>query len=97
MSMFVFAVFLIGALFGMRFKVFVLIPAVAVVVSTIAWFGTLHGEGIYATLIWVALAWGALQIGYFCGIVMRYNTAQARTKRKASPEVNQPTRASWHS
>jgi hypothetical protein len=94
--MFVFVVFLAGALLGMRFKVLALIPAVGVVVTAVAWFGTLHGDSISGMLMSIALAWGGLQIGYFCGIVVRYRAAQARLRslRKTPPEARQPTRAS---
>jgi hypothetical protein len=94
MAILVLFVFLVGTFFGMRFKVLILIPAFALGVVAVAFAGFLLKDSISGILLRAVLAWGALQLGYFCGLAMRHWIAFARHQSKVSIPGNQPTRAS---
>lgn len=87
-------VFLVGALFGMRFKILILIPAVGIGVIAVTFAGILLKDSISSILLRAVLIWGVLQLGYFCSLAMRYGIAFARHQSKVSIPGNQPTRAS---
>jgi hypothetical protein len=71
---------LTGAVLGMRFRVFVLLPAIAVTVASILAIevATTHTAGRAAIVAAAAIA--ALQIGYLCGVGVRYALALARLR-----------------
>jgi hypothetical protein len=79
MSMLIVSVFLIGAALGVRFKVLILIPAIGLAFIAILAGGIARSDSASAILIAFVLASICLQIGYFCGIVMQYWLAMART------------------
>jgi hypothetical protein len=81
MSMLILLVFLLGAVLGMRFKVLILIPAIASVMIAILAGGVARGDSVSAILIAVVLASICLQIGYLSGIATRYGIALARAGR----------------
>jgi hypothetical protein len=58
---------LIGALLGLRFKVFILVPAVAISSVTILGVGVARSDSIWLTLLAAALTVTALQVGYLSG------------------------------
>jgi hypothetical protein len=78
MFMFAIFVFLTGSLLGMRFKVLVLIPGIAIIESVLFWAGSRQGESAIALLIPAAIAWGGLELGYFCGSMARYRLQAQR-------------------
>jgi hypothetical protein len=86
MSMLVLLVFLTGAVLGMKFKVFVLAPAMGL--AAIAGFATgmIRGDSLHAILLACTLTLIALQMGYLGGILTRYAMTLARnsSRRKAS-------------
>lgn len=84
--------FLVGVLFGMRFKVLILIPAAAIGVIAIVCAGILLKDSISGILFRAVPAWAVLQFGYLCGLAMRYSVAFARRPSKVSIQGNQPTR-----
>jgi hypothetical protein len=86
---------LTGAVLGMRFRVFVLLPAIAVTVASILAIevATSHTAGRAAIVAAVATA--TLQIGYLCGV--RYALVFARLRAlqdrsQAPARVPQPAR-----
>jgi hypothetical protein len=82
---------LTGAVLGMRFRVFVLLPAIAVTAASIlaSEVATSHTPGRAAFVAAVAIA--TLQIGYLCGVV-RYALVFARL-RALQDRSQAPTRA----
>ena len=62
---------LIGAVFGLRFKITILFPAIGLVFLGTAVFGIRGGHPIGSLLPIMALEGCALQIGYLAGIVAR--------------------------
>jgi hypothetical protein len=89
MWMLILLAFLLGAVLGMRFKVFVLIPATGFALIAIFATSTARGNSLSGTLIAAVLASSCLQIGYLLGIIARYSVALARAgrTRKASIEA----------
>jgi len=81
MSMLILLVFLLGAVLGMRFKVLILIPAIAFALIAILVGGVARGDSVSAILVAVVLASICLQIGYLSGIATRYSIALARAGR----------------
>jgi hypothetical protein len=73
---------LLGALLGTRFKVFVLIPAIAVALIVILAYGMACGTGPSGILIAIAVASSCLQIGYIFSIMARYGTKLPRAGRR---------------
>ncbi len=63
---------LLGAVLGQRFKVLVLIPAMAILLPLVAGAGVVW-TGQYAQIaIAVTLAAASLQVGYLAGIALRH-------------------------
>jgi hypothetical protein len=93
---FILFVFLTGVLLGMRFRILLLIPVIGLAVIATLWVGILHADSASAIVSAAVLAWGGLQLGYFCGAVTRYRIALSRIghPRKALLHANQPTRTS---
>jgi hypothetical protein len=76
-----FLAFLIGAFLGMRFKVVILIPAIAFVLMAAVLIGIARSEHFIAVSLQVAIAVGCLEIGYFCSVVMWLGIALVRSRR----------------
>jgi hypothetical protein len=78
---------LTGAVLGARFKVFALLPAIFVIGASILAIevATSHTAGRAAIVAAAAVA--TLQIGYLCGVGVRYAVALARLRplRDRSP------------
>jgi hypothetical protein len=68
-----FAIFslLAGLVLGHRFRVLVLLPAIALALLGAVGAGTAHADGIWWTALMAAAAVAALQIGYLIGLVAR--------------------------
>jgi hypothetical protein len=81
MSTLVFLSTLLGAVLGMRFKVFVLVPAIAFALIVILAYGMASGTGLSGILIAIAVASSCLQIGYMVSILARYGATLAREGR----------------
>ena len=58
---------LIGAMLGLRFKVFVLLPANFLSVLAIVSAGIAHSESHWSTLVTASFVIAALQVGYLAG------------------------------
>jgi hypothetical protein len=66
---------LIGAILGTRFKVLILLPAIAVGIAFVIVGAVLRGSAI-PTAVGIAVMWGVfLQLGYLGGLVARLVTA----------------------
>jgi hypothetical protein len=72
-----------GAALGMRFKVFVLVPVLAL--CPFAIWAVTAGSAVSACFIAAALAFGGLQIGYLCGAVMRFYVPPGAPAKAAWP------------
>jgi hypothetical protein len=73
-----------GAVLGLRFKVFVLVPAIALS-SAASWgVGIAHGNSFWSILLAMLFVMTALQVGYLAGIVIRFGVAKARARRHPS-------------
>lgn len=66
---------LLGAALGKRFKVLVLVPALALALLTTIAVGFAGGNGALAILVAAALASCSLQIGYLLGAYTRLEPA----------------------
>jgi hypothetical protein len=75
---------LCGALLGMRFKVFILFPAIPVCLGLNADIAAAHGSGLWPTLLAIALSLTGLQLGFLAGLVTRYAMAASRAPRSHS-------------
>jgi hypothetical protein len=72
---------LLGGVFGHRFKVLVLLPAILVGVLSIAVVGIAGGTAI-STIVLDTIAWTcALQFGYLGGLFNRFIMGAARARR----------------
>lgn len=90
MSTLILAVFLTGALLGIRFKVLVLIPATGFVMIAVVCVGILRSDSASTVFLQAMLVWSCLQMGYVCGVAL----AHIGHPRKMSLQTNYPTRAS---
>jgi hypothetical protein len=68
----------IGALLGLRLKVFILVPAIVMGSATILCVGIARSDSIWPTLLAAVLATTALQVGYLVGVVVHFSIAKAR-------------------
>ena len=73
--------FLLGAVLGHRFKVLVLVPAVAVGAAVAIAVGNAQAEGVWLIGLTVTLVSVCLQIGYLCGTVMVSLAVASRATR----------------
>jgi len=89
---------LVGMVLGQRFKVLVLVPAIAVWLPVAIGVGIAHSEELGPTVLLAALAVASLQIGYLVGVGIRYSLAAARASglRTASLPGSQPARRAAH-
>jgi hypothetical protein len=71
---------LAGVVLGMRFRVFILFPAVTLVCAVIAAFGVVGRDALWWAAIVMVVAAAALQAGYLLGAT-RALSARARAPR----------------
>jgi hypothetical protein len=83
---------LVGAVLGLRFKVLVLVPAIAIFVALIAAASLALAIGPWRALIAVVVATIALQIGFLGGSGTRLFVAGGRTwaARRPSAAASRP-------
>lgn len=82
--------FLVGAALGQRFKVMVLMPAMAIVLVLAAGTGVTHAQTAWSIVLTTAIAATCLQIGYLIGIFIRHVVVAALSRRSSpltSPET----------
>ena len=92
MTMLVMTAVLIGAMLGLRFKVFILVPAISISSVAIFGIGIAHGSGIWSVLLAAFLAITALQIGYLAGATVHFGITRARVRKDASGIIAVPQR-----
>jgi hypothetical protein len=70
--------FLIGAVLGMRFKVLVLVPAIAGTLPIAVAIEISHQQGLASIILVSAATVALVQIGYLAGIAVHRGLATAR-------------------
>jgi len=83
MVMLTIASLIIGALLGQRFKVFVLVPTIALATVAIAGASLAHGNSAWSTALAAVLVVTGLQMGYLGGMTARLITAHGSVPRAA--------------
>jgi hypothetical protein len=83
MTMLILCCALAGAVLGLRFKVLVLVPAIALAVLTVVVGGVARADGAWAIVGAAAAVATVLQIGYLAGTLTRFAIAGARGARRA--------------
>ena len=86
--------FLVGALLGQRFKVMVLIPAVAAVLTLAVGIGVTHAHTGWSIVLMAAAAATSMQIGYLIGISIHHVLATPLSSR--SSPLTSPTTSARH-
>ena len=81
------AITAIGAMLGLRFKVFVLVPAIALSSIASCGIGIAHGNSLWSILLATFFVVTALQIGYFAGTLTRFGVARARARKHPSAAI----------
>ncbi len=85
--------FLVGAALGQRFKVLVLMPALAIVLVLAVATGVTHALTAWSMVLMVATTATCLQVGYFVGIGIRPVLEAAISRNSSSPSsVKTPAR-----
>jgi len=76
---------LLGAILGLRFKVFILVPVIfsGLVVSTIAGFA--RGADLWPMVLTMMVASAALQLGYLGGTAALFFIASGQTTDRPKP------------
>jgi len=74
--------FLVGCGLGLRFKVLILVPAVASAMLGAAVAGIARGDEYWSVVVAMILFGTAVQFGYLAGIIAREAVASARARRR---------------
>jgi hypothetical protein len=80
--------FLAGVALGQRFKVMVLMPAIAIVLVLALGSGVTHAQTAWSIILTSVLAAVCLQIGYLTGIFVHHVHVAALSRRSSS--LNSP-------
>ena len=67
--------FLIGVVLGLRFKVFILVPAIGLALAMVAVNGA--GDGTWPLVGTMVVVATSLQLGYVCGSILQFATRAA--------------------
>jgi hypothetical protein len=86
---------LVGAVLGLRFTVWILIPGIAFGLFAAAAAGIAHHDGLGTIGLAMVLIAVGLQLGYLMGTTTRFVIAGARAAR-ARPAYPSPERGGWH-
>jgi hypothetical protein len=78
---------IIGALLGLRFKVFVLVPAIAIGSATTFGIGMAHNNSLWSIVLAMVLAVSALQMGYLGAVVIRFVSAGAQAGKNSHGNI----------
>lgn len=81
---------LVGAVLGLRFKVLILLPAIAVALTAILAAGLASADGLPRMALAAVLTISGLEVGYLFGVTARYLTV-GRTSLES--EQHQPARS----
>jgi hypothetical protein len=74
---------LVGAVFGLRFKVLIILPAIGCALPIIFGIGLIRGDDAWSILLAMVLATTALQLGYLFGAVTRFFMVWVRFSRRS--------------
>src|SRR5690242_10323920 len=72
---------LLGVALGMRFKVLILVPALALALVTLAGVGLAGGNGVAARAVAAVLASCCLQLGYVAGAFARFSRSSGQSDK----------------
>ena len=75
---------LVGAVFGLRCKVFILFPTIGCALPVILGIGLARGDEAWSILLAMVLAAIALQLGYLFGAVTRFFMVWMRFSRRGT-------------
>src|ERR1700704_3651588 len=75
---------LVGAMLGLRLKVFVLVPVICAALVIVVVDGIAREEAIWRLAFSMIMVITALQLGYFLGSVVRFVMAPAPNQGRAS-------------
>jgi hypothetical protein len=78
---------LLGLVLGQRYKVLVLVPAIAFVLLVAIGVGITRTEDLGSSVVMAVAAVACVQIGYFAGVGVRYFLAVARTAKTRLPSM----------
>ena len=81
---FAIAAAIMGALLGLRFKVLILIPAIAVSSAAVVYAGLSYEGSTWSILLGLVVTTAAMQVGYFAGTMMGNSLASFRKDRDSS-------------
>jgi hypothetical protein len=88
---------LIGVVFGLGFKVRILIPATFLTVLLSGLIEIVHGQGFLWSALVTAAAVVAIQMGYLIGVVARAGTHRGVTAVRKSAGQPRPSLYEWFS
>jgi hydrogenase/urease accessory protein HupE len=77
----------IGAMVGLRFNVFVLVPAVVIGSVAILGIGMAHSNNLWLSLLAMVVAITALQIGYLVGAVIYVVIARTHFRKNSQEAI----------
>jgi len=83
MTMFIISCALVGAVLGLRFRVFILLPIVLMLICCIAVIAAVRGDHLWAIIFTVIPSVVSLQVGYFCGSLADFILEDLREQRRA--------------
>jgi len=69
---------LVGAVLGLRFRVFVLVPVICGALAIAVVDGLARGDGLWRLVLAMIMIAASLQLGYILGIVVRFVMGAAR-------------------
>lgn len=75
---------LVGAVFGLRFKVLIMLRAIACALPLIVGIGLARGDDAWSIVLAMVLAATALQLGYLFGAVTRFVMVWVRISRRST-------------
>ena len=70
----------IGTLLGLRFKVFILVPAIIIGSAAALGIWIAHSISLWSALLAMVMAMTTLQMGYLSGTIIRFVIARARVR-----------------
>ena len=99
MTILVFAVagFLVGALLGLCFKVYIQLPVTIVSLAAIAGVGFKYESSLGFVLFVIFLGITVLQMGYLFGSIVGVYIAKANEQKRRSGIIETAQRLFWHS
>jgi hypothetical protein len=81
---------LVGAVLGLRFRIMILWPVIAIGLIAITSFYVVRGAPLAALALEAAIAIAAIQVGYLCGAALRLVFAANRLAAHRDPAAQQP-------